>query len=691
MHVVVRDKLLRHRGLRGIVGRAERDVVHRAAPRAPAREIARLAQIDEGAHRRIAAIARERALARDFAEAEHIGEDRGGRLRVVDQQRHAMEAADRVLGGNVAAPGLSRSRRPARRPSAKRMPSASRNVEHAFAEALLQRMRHALLDEAVRPVADRGRRNAERGLLRLADAEVARRGMLPGKEGQDGAGLALLVAIIKVIGARIVEIHGLLDQPQPERAGVEVQIAVGAARNGRDVMDAGHGPLPVTGTLYWAAPAARQTLQSSLAPRQRWAARDHANKLVRSGRDPAAGGAARLFNRRLRRGDAPRARDRADPARARASAPRMPGCCCARTSSCCTRPGCFASISRRSSAAWSSNSSRSSTFRPRSRAAVPRPPGMSAISPRHHWMLGYYEPETQHEVWDANPDALIASSIALAAGRGRKVDGGFEVTGRWPFSSGVDNSDWNMLAVTVYDGDKAVDWRLCLVPKTDYEIIDTWYAMGMSGTGSKDIAVKALFVPERRALALASTPRRLRRIRAPRSIAARCSASRSSAQPASRSRPPRSARRKAPTSISSKRCASAPAPIRARRSRTSRRCRSSSRRARVLIDSGRALSRNASIALQEMSARGEIPDIATKLRWRAQSAFAVNQAREAVETLWSCYGAQGLYTRDPLAAASARRDRDEPALLVQLRHRGRGLRPARARRQLRQSGDVIRA
>ena len=120
-------------------------------------------------------------------------------------------------------------------------------------------------------------------------------------------------------------------------------------------------------------------------------------------------------------------------------------------------------------------------------------------------MLGYYAPETQHEVWDANPDALIASSIALAAGRGRKVDGGFEVTGRWPFSSGVDNSDWNMLAVTVYDGDKAVDWRLCLVPKTDYEIIDTWYAMGMSGTGSKDIAVKELFVPERRALALAST------------------------------------------------------------------------------------------------------------------------------------------------------------------------------------------
>src|SRR3954447_1783151 len=50
----------------------------------------------------------------------------------------------------------------------------------------------------------------------------------------------------------------------------------------------------------------------------------------------------------------------------------------------------------------------------------------------HHWILGYYAPETQHEVWDANPDTLIASSIALAAGTARAGDGGFLVNGRWP-------------------------------------------------------------------------------------------------------------------------------------------------------------------------------------------------------------------------------------------------------------------
>ena len=101
----------------------------------------------------------------------------------------------------------------------------------------------------------------------------------------------------------------------------------------------------------------------------------------------------------------------------------------------------------------------------------------------HHWLLGYYSPEAQHEVWDANPDALIASSVALAAGRGRKVGSGFVVNGRWPFSSEVDNADWNMLAVTVYeeDGETPIDWRLCLVPKSDYTIIDTWFAMGAAG------------------------------------------------------------------------------------------------------------------------------------------------------------------------------------------------------------------
>ena len=71
-------------------------------------------------------------------------------------------------------------------------------------------------------------------------------------------------------------------------------------------------------------------------------------------------------------------------------------------------------------------------------------------------------------------------------------------------------------------------------------------------------------------------------------------------------------------------------------------------RARCLIDSARDLLRASAIAFQTAAERDVVPDLETKLRFRAHSAFAVGQAREAVETLWSCYGAQGLYTRDPL-------------------------------------------
>lgn len=118
----------------------------------------------------------------------------------------------------------------------------------------------------------------------------------------------------------------------------------------------------------------------------------------------------------------------------------------------------------------------------------------------HHWMLGYFQPEAQDEIWDISRDTLIATSLVFPAGRGRKVEGGYEVSGRWPLSSGVDNSDWNMLAFMVreHDDGPPVDQRFALVHRSQYEIIDTWHAVGLSGTGSKDVVIKGLFVPDYR-------------------------------------------------------------------------------------------------------------------------------------------------------------------------------------------------
>lgn len=120
----------------------------------------------------------------------------------------------------------------------------------------------------------------------------------------------------------------------------------------------------------------------------------------------------------------------------------------------------------------------------------------------HHWMLGYFPRQAQDELWDVSRDVLIATSLIFPNGRGRKVDGGYEVSGRWPLSSGVDNCDWNLLAFMVRERDDGppVDQRFALIHRSEYEIIDTWRAMGLAGTGSQDVATRNTFVPEHRTI-----------------------------------------------------------------------------------------------------------------------------------------------------------------------------------------------
>jgi len=120
----------------------------------------------------------------------------------------------------------------------------------------------------------------------------------------------------------------------------------------------------------------------------------------------------------------------------------------------------------------------------------------------HHWMLALYDERAQEEVWGADPDTLIASGIAFPQGRGRKADGGFVIGGKWSFSSCVNVADWNMLAVTVKDGERVIDHRMCLLHKSQYEIVDDWKVLGMRSTGSMTVVAKDVFVPEHKALCM---------------------------------------------------------------------------------------------------------------------------------------------------------------------------------------------
>lgn len=102
-------------------------------------------------------------------------------------------------------------------------------------------------------------------------------------------------------------------------------------------------------------------------------------------------------------------------------------------------------------------------------------------------------------MWGENPDAWISSSYS-PAGTAKIVPGGYELTGRWGFSSGSDHCDWVFLGAMVTDeqGQRTGQHIHLLLPRADYTIDDVWFMSGLAGTGSNDIVVDGAFVPEHR-------------------------------------------------------------------------------------------------------------------------------------------------------------------------------------------------
>jgi 3-hydroxy-9,10-secoandrosta-1,3,5(10)-triene-9,17-dione monooxygenase len=115
----------------------------------------------------------------------------------------------------------------------------------------------------------------------------------------------------------------------------------------------------------------------------------------------------------------------------------------------------------------------------------------------HNWWLGHFPEKAQEEFFADGPDTLFSSGLSPAGGRASPVDGGFRVSGRWGFSSGCDAARWVMVAVP---GARPGGMLWLLLPRAECEIVDTWFAAGMRGSGSKDVAVADAYVPAHRAL-----------------------------------------------------------------------------------------------------------------------------------------------------------------------------------------------
>ena len=119
----------------------------------------------------------------------------------------------------------------------------------------------------------------------------------------------------------------------------------------------------------------------------------------------------------------------------------------------------------------------------------------------HSWNIGQFSLRAQEDVWGEDPHAVAAGGLAFPCGKAVAVDGGYRVSGRWPFGSGVDGATWMLVGAMVDQGvGNPPGRRLFLVPHTDYKSLDNWRSYGLAGSGSHDVEIKDAFVPEHRSI-----------------------------------------------------------------------------------------------------------------------------------------------------------------------------------------------
>ncbi|MFZ1179134.1 MAG: acyl-CoA dehydrogenase [Mycobacterium sp.] len=118
----------------------------------------------------------------------------------------------------------------------------------------------------------------------------------------------------------------------------------------------------------------------------------------------------------------------------------------------------------------------------------------------HNWMLSLFDPRVQEEVFASGP--VLAPAPLAPTGRGSPTDGGLRLTGRWSWATGAMDADWVIVGALIERQDRIVP-ALVVVPAHEVEVADVWHTAGMRGTGSHDVVITDVFVPEHRTVAVA--------------------------------------------------------------------------------------------------------------------------------------------------------------------------------------------
>jgi alkylation response protein AidB-like acyl-CoA dehydrogenase len=122
--------------------------------------------------------------------------------------------------------------------------------------------------------------------------------------------------------------------------------------------------------------------------------------------------------------------------------------------------------------------------------------------------------EGVQELYAQRPDTPIAGTAVMGGGRAVPVEGGYRVTGRWPFGTGCQEASWMLGSFQIFDGDRprrspdgnSSHWR-GIFKRSEARIVDgSWDVAGLRATGSFDWTVEDVFLPERRTMVHAGIP-----------------------------------------------------------------------------------------------------------------------------------------------------------------------------------------
>lgn len=118
----------------------------------------------------------------------------------------------------------------------------------------------------------------------------------------------------------------------------------------------------------------------------------------------------------------------------------------------------------------------------------------------HAYQIALMDPKAADDVYGKSAETRVSSSYNPAGAKVETVDGGFNLSGRWGWSSGSHHCEWILVGGLIFDqGQENIHYRTFLVPRSDYQIEDTWHVMGLQATGSNDLVIdKPVFVPEYR-------------------------------------------------------------------------------------------------------------------------------------------------------------------------------------------------